>query len=295
VRSESAGQRKAFQFLLNKFKTQEEFTRDEFCRASAWPKASTFKTYWTKQFKGLLIQTDATHYRVGEVFRRFASWERFQLHVTQNRRAASAYTNFAYDSVMQFEFFMPLSNEAQLRLSLDALFFKNAILTRLKRVKRATLTEMFPCEDGESDSVYLERLLKWISEKFCGYSISHVNGRYRSSKLKSLDEVYQTMADGVERYLIDETTAVVRFIIRCGNPKQNKFDSLEHVTVQPLEEEKGKVVREVARIRFFFNLLFVQSIVEFVAGEEEIWLLESGFQNRLYIWKVQNEALLEFE
>jgi hypothetical protein len=194
---------------------------------------------------------------------------------------------------MQFEFFMPLSNEAQLRVSLDALFYKDSILNRWNRIKLAKIKEMFPSKVGEADSRYFKRLSKWISIKFRGYSISHVSGRFRASKMKSLDEAYKMMADGVERYLVDETTAVVRFIIKFGKPREYKFDSLEFVTSQKSEAKRDIVAKEAAKIRFFFNLLFVQSIVEFVAGEDEIWLLESGFENRLYIWKVQNDPLFE--
>ncbi len=41
-------------------------------------------------------------------------------------------------------------------------------------------------------------------------------------------------------------------------------------------------------IRWFFNELFVQSILEVVNGEDEIWLLESGIQNQLHIYKVED-------
>ena len=62
------------------------------------------------------------------------------------------------------------------------------------------------------------------------------------------------------RYLIDETTAVTRFIFPCGGDAQV--------------------------IRWFFEALFVQSIIQVVNGEAEIWMVESGLVNQLHIWKV---------
>ena len=54
------------------------------------------------------------------------------------------------------------------------------------------------------------------------------------------------------------------------------------------EEGLAEAKDEAARIRWFFYILFVQSIVEIVNGEDEIWLLESGFKNKLHIWRVHN-------
>ena len=66
----------------------------------------------------------------------------------------------------------------------------------------------------------------------------------------------------IGRYLIDETTAIVRFIFPCD------------------EDEEA--------VRWFFNTLFVESIIQVVNGEAEIWMVESGMQNRLHIWRVED-------
>ena len=65
------------------------------------------------------------------------------------------------------------------------------------------------------------------------------------------------------RYLIDETTAVTRFIFPCESPP------------------------EVNNVRWFFDRLFVRSIIEVVNGEDEIWMVESGLRNRLHIWRIE--------
>jgi hypothetical protein len=284
-----AHQRKAHSFLLRRFRSQLPFTKTQFQTATGWGKGNTFRTYWTKQFQTLLIPVNGNQFRVGEVFRRFTPWEKFRLHVTQKRGVASDYTNFGFETVMVFEFFMPLTNEGYLRSSLDALFYKDSIISRLHRVELATLQTMFSPKQGESDVRYLERLCKWLSKKFGGYSISHVNGRFRASDLKNLEDAYAATARQAGRYLVDETTAVVRFIFPCGKPKMNRFDSPDLLTQRATQTASAELIAEATKIRFFFNLLFVQSIVEVVNGEDQIWLLESGFQNRLYIWRVQNE------
>jgi hypothetical protein len=263
----SPEQKKAHDFLLNKFSTQERFTKEEFKRATGWVKASTFDTYWTKQFLTLLVPLEDDKYRVSEVFRRFTALDKFQSHVTQKRRVASDYTTFTFDKVMLFEFFMPLTNEGYLRTSLDALFYKDTIISRLKSCNIDELKEQFPKNDEESKEEYFDRICEWVSGKFVGYSISHVNGRFRAGDLKSIKEAYESLSIRSGRYLVDETTAIVRFIFPCSNDSEI----------------------EMKQISYFFKLLFVQSIVEAVNGEDEIWLLESGYQNKLHIWRVQND------
>jgi len=63
-----------------------------------------------------------------------ATEEAFARHVSQTRLVRSNYRKKEYDNVIIFEFFMPLANEAALRDSLDALFFKDIVMTRLEKV-----------------------------------------------------------------------------------------------------------------------------------------------------------------
>lgn len=46
---------------------------------------------------------------------------------------------------------------------------------------------------------------------------------------------------------------------------------------------------EAAVIRWFFWLLFVQSILQVVNGQDEIGMLESGIRNRLHIWRMEDD------
>ncbi len=54
------------------------------------------------------------------------------------------------------------------------------------------------------------------------------------------------------RYLVDETTAMARFII-------------------PWRSEQA-----AATARLFFENMFAQSVLQVVNGEEEVWMLETG-------------------
>jgi hypothetical protein len=254
-------QKKAFDFLAEHLDSQELFTKEEFESAINWTKKS-FDTYWSKQFKSLVVPATNNRYRVSDSFRRIADWNRFQQHVTQVRRVASTdYKNLTFENVLTFEFFMPLSNEAHLRTTLDTLFYKDTLLARLNAHDEEELFEQFPKNPAETKARCLDRLCDWLAPRFVGYSISHVSGRFRAQSLSTRKEVADLPLR--KRYLIDETTAVTRFIFPC------------------------KDENEANKIRWFFETLFVKSIIQLVNGEDEIWMVESGSRNRVYIWRVE--------
>ncbi len=250
-------QRKAFEFLIEHLDSQEPFTKDDFEGITNW-EGDTFRTYWSKQYKQFVLPAAGKTYRVSESFRPFTDWARFQQHVTQVRRVSSDYKRSTHIN-LTFEFFMPLSNEAHLKTTLDSLFYKDTILAKLKAQDESELFRYYPKLANETKDVYLERLCGWIAPRFVGYSISHVNGRFRAEKLCTHEEVTSLR----KRYLIDETTAVTRFIFPCHDQT------------------------EAAQIRWFFERLFVNSIIQVVNGEDEIWMIESGFENRVYIWRIE--------
>jgi hypothetical protein len=219
-----------------------------------------------------------SRFRMSEAFRRFASWDRFQKHVTQVRSVSSDYSTLTFDNVIIYEFFMPLTNEEQLRTSLDALFFRDTILARLKALGVQKLSQQFPRNPKEPTDAYFDRALVWISNTFGGYSISHVSGRFKAGGIMTIAQSAQVQEDG-GRYLIDETTAIARFVFPVGTPAKQTppltsdhfFDAfVQHPASSPATEA------EATRIRWFFGVLFVQSIVQVINGEAEIWMLESG-------------------
>ncbi len=281
-------QEKAFGFLLEKFNSQELFSLEQFANAAGWDVgSSTFKTYFSKQFEGLLIKS-GNLYGVSQLFLKYNEWRKFRDSVvTQKRILRRDYTASSYENVIMFEFFMPLTNEASLRMALDALFFKDSIKFRLKAVLQSNLVAVFPRKEAEKEDDYFQRIFDWVSEKFVGYSIGHVAGRFRTCDLKTRKEVYEAAAaSNSQLYLVDETTAIVRFIIPCGGDVKNHFLSENKPAQLPLDKV-SKLEAEATMIRWFFNTLFVSSILELVNGEDQIWLLESGMHNQLHVWKVK--------
>jgi len=254
-------QKNVFDFLVEHFKSQEAFTKQQLERVTTW-RGQSFDTYWSKQFKQFVVPADAGRYRVSEAFRPYAAWEKFQQHVTQVRHVSSDYRETEYENVLVYEFFMPLTNEGHLRTTLDALFYKDTIRARLKTLDHGQLGVRLPKNNGETVDAYLDRACTRIAEFFVGYSISHVGGRFRTGKIATLEEVAKIQSDG-GRYLIDETTAVVRFIFPCASGEEAEI------------------------VAWFFRSLFVECILQVVNGEDEIWMVESGMRNRLHIWRVE--------
>src|SRR5579872_6237567 len=96
-------QRKAFKFFREHLQSQVIFTKKEFREATGWT-GDTLRTYWSKQFKPLVVEIGKKQYRVSEAFRPFVAWRRFQRHVTQNRRIAGDYKKTSSETVMMYEF-----------------------------------------------------------------------------------------------------------------------------------------------------------------------------------------------
>jgi hypothetical protein len=289
-------QRAVYDFFKGKYASQEPFTQKDVAPLISWKK-KTLSTYWSKQFKAFLVPAAHDTWRVGEGWRNYATFDKFKTFVTQVRVSApSDYSLLLHDSLLIYEFFMPLTNETQLRTSLDALFYRDTVINRLKSMDAMQLQAQFPRDNNETDETYLFRLSEWISQKFLGYSISVVSGRFRVEDMVTLAEAGTMFKEG-RRYLIDETTAVVRFIFPCGDPLKRPppqategFDDPE-----PPEEVDEAAKAEAARIRWFFKSLFVRTIIQVVNAEAEIWMVESGMRNRLHIWKVDAETKVEAE
>ena len=161
--------------------------------------------------------------------------------------------------VLIYDFLVPLTHEAPLRKTLDELFLRDTLVARLRALRSDELEEVFPRTPKQGDWHYLERILDFIQERFVGYSMTQVGGRNRLGPLLSRDRVSEFERQGA-RYLMDETTAVTRFVF-------------------PYADD-----RELAKIRYLFGALVVRSIIEDAKGEEQIRLIESGSQNRVHVW-----------
>jgi len=280
-------QQKAFEFLKSKFESQEQFSKKEFEAEVKWGKS--LPTYWSKKINTLLIKTGKS-FRVSEVFRRYLNPNAFYNHISQTTQVSQNYLSYSYENVILFDFFMPLSNELFLRDVLDSLFYKDSIRRRLNSIPFNQLESKFPESQGSSNDEMIEELCEFISNKFGGYSISHVSGRFRADYLQSYMEVAKKLQKNGYKYLIDETTAIIRFIFPCGKKKEQPFLSKPNYFEEfLLRESEEDIETEAEKIRWLFYLLFVQSIIEMINGEDEIWMLESGYKNRLHIWRMEEK------
>lgn len=83
----------------------------------------------------------------------------------------------------------------------------------------------------------------------------------------------------------------MRFIFPCGTASR-RDPPLSPDTFDDVILQEGTVdadaLAEATKIRWAFGVLFVQSIVQVVNGEAEIWMVESGMRSRLHIWKVES-------
>lgn len=270
---ELKSQREAFEFLREHFRQDKPFTKTDLAQQAGWSEKS-ISTYWSKQMEPFVqpippilkgSQQKHQQYRVTDVFLSVGTWPKFRRHVSQKRRLTFEYKHSAYQTVLIFEFFLPLTNETVLRNALDALFYRDTIQKKLLAIGFMELKSKIEARADESDKAYLDRVIAWVGEQFGGYSISHVNGRFRAEKMLTMQDAAALQERG-GRYLIDETTAVTRFIFPCQDETQAK------------------------QVSWFFHRLFVESVIQ-VAGEAEIWMIESGYGNpRLHIWRAKEEV-----
>ena len=282
---------RAFEFLSDHYQSQQTFTKNEFQACCGWDD-DTFELVFDQSLNLLLIHSDSDLFQVSEVFRRYASIKRFRDFFWKKSPDYLDYSGIFYDNVIVFEFFMPLRNEAVLKSTLDALFFKDTIMNRLNAIPIETLNVEFPILPDETSDAYFQRICEWVSLKFTGYSIGQYNGRFKGGQLKSFIEAAQ-LEQRASAYIEDETTAIVKFIFPCGIP-QIKVNyatldnpiSLEDQISENDPNATESVQTDARLIRFFFTLLFVKSILQVVSGEHSIWMLESGLRTRLHIWKV---------
>lgn len=279
--------KRAFEFLLEKSHSPEPFTKEEFEIFANYPNPDNFVTYFSKKFKHLLEEAvNDEGYLVSGIFKNYATWEKFYAFYSQSTKIKADYNEQFYCKLMTFEFYLPLTNEKVLRSTLDDLFYKDKLKLMFNKILKQELYAIFPKNPNESNVDYIERLCKWCSDKFVGYSIQTVNGRFKTDELKTFTEVGEMSSKGYQ-YIIDETTAIVRFIFPIGTPlESNDFFNKNHLEkYEELESEDFENDLEVKQIRFFFKNLFVKSILEMVNGEDEIWMVESGIKTLLYIWR----------
>ncbi len=274
----SESQRSAFRFLRARAADGDSFTQADIEKEVGW-KTGSFATYKTKHLKGYIERVGKGSFTIAPHFRRLTE-DDFHGIVTQSRNTIARFVRTVFDAVLRYEFLLPLTNERKLRTALDELFFKDQLELRAIEIGLDTLKTIIPAHTGEKDDAYVERVVIKVGSLLGGYSIGHVHGRFRAGGLRTHVEAAKVVVER-GRYLVDETTAVVRFILPLQGSRREhggKFDvTKEMFAIDTSYAEEIDVARRL------FISFFVESVILDIYGEDEIWFLESGpTGDRLY-------------
>jgi hypothetical protein len=273
---------KAFDFLIARATDGLSFSVDDMMKATGWSRASV-RTYMTKQYRDVLISDGAGNHRIKPEFHR-VSREDFRELISQKRRIFSKYQRVEYSRVCTYEFLLPLTREDKLRDSLDDLFYIDTIKRRLREMDAADVQAVYPKEAGEGEDAWLDRVATAMGDKFGGYSVLHVRGRFRRDSLKTRQQAADLLVYD-QKYLIDETTALVRFVIPLAATRRVDPALAGTFSFEDIATEES-ILSELRLVRWSFFNLFGEAIVRTVQGEDEIWLVEdTGTQRRLYVWE----------
>jgi hypothetical protein len=273
----------SYDFLRQKAQNNQDFEFRELEAVSGWTEINT-RTNISKRLKQFLIEVTKDNYHVKKNILDVAYSEYYRL-FTQSNIIVPQYNEHQHPDVVVFELFLPLTCEDKLRKALDKLFYKDTVYERLQSIGLKGLQEEFRREVNETENKYLERICQFFSDKFGGYSISHVSGRFRSKEILERKKARE-LEDRGEDYLIDETTAIVRFIIPIQATEVVIKESPD--TQLELNFSYLTVDEELARIEWLFRNLLIDIILHTV-GQNQIWILESGKRQMLYRFVDKNK------
>ncbi len=277
--------RLAYAYLLDLAISGEPYTDLEVAAKTGW-KEGTVKTHRSKKWRAWVKRSRDGAWTVSPSFEGVSEREFVDFHRQRTDYYAS-YKRTAYAGVVTYEFLLPLTNEGELSRALDALFYRDTVRRLIRDATLASFQPGFPDVAGMAEEEGLGVVVDFVADHFTGYSISHVSGRFRAGDLASRAEAGAMHAQG-KRYLVDETTAIVRFIVPLRE-SSSLYDSDHGFLATVVASEGDPITKpvqgELARVRLTFLQLFAEAVVKTVKGEDEVWLLESGPENRLYVWE----------
>jgi len=279
--------RKAYQFFRERLLTEKTFTYSELTALTGW-KRNTIDSYMTKHWREV-IGKQKGGFRVKPAFQ-YLSESRFLASFTQARKFFVDYERVKYEELVQYELLLPLTQEGQLRKALDELFYEDTILRRLKDIGMTQVQKWIEPISGEPAEDYNKRVCQTVSTKFQGYSISHVSGRYLAGDLATRSNAAGMLAKE-ESYIIDETTAAVRFIIPLGTTKRTITGDFGKAECNEEVSTTQETSDEVSLVHWLFFNVFAEAIVRTVEGEDVIWLIEeTPRKRRLYVWQKEDKS-----
>jgi hypothetical protein len=273
---------KAYQFLQERSRDQVEFGYDEIVVSTGWARG-TASSYASKHWKDILDRVRSGRFRAKLDFQRI-TLERFLLLSTQKKTIFSRYSRQRFEQHVHYEFLLPLSREGELRRALDELFYLDTVCHRLREIGLSKLTSWLNKEKDEAEDAFILRVAELIGDRFGGYSIGHVTGRFRKADLLTRADAARRLEQNHD-YLIDETTASVRFIVPVLESLREYEGGFGSIHSERAEWSTPEI-EEINLIHEMFFELFAEAAVRTVGGEDQIWLVEESLAGRYrYVWK----------
>ncbi len=265
-----------FDFLILRFEEKSIFTLNQFANVADWSLDEAQEVI-SKRLSDLVVR-DGDSFRVKpEILR--VRLDDFKDLFQQKRRLFTDYILEVSSSILIFEFFMPLSREDRLREALDNLFYLDTIKQRINEIGISQIREGLKLPTEYSDEKIHQLVFEFIESAIRGYSIYLVSGRYRADLLASREKV-ASRPFGYGPYIVDETTAIVRFIFPV-NVDEEKYEHGE--ILEPASMATGTQKRAELMSWLFLNF-FAEALIRVVPNEDEIWLMESGMRSAFYRW-----------
>jgi hypothetical protein len=273
---ETSSIKRAFAFLIAHAQERKFFSAEQLAAEAGWTVVETQENIAIRLSD--LVEEDGENYLAKpEILR--VRLDDFKELLHQKKRLFADYVLEVSSSILIYEFFMPLSREDRLREALDNLFYRDTIEQRIQEIGISRIRDGLNLSSDYSEDKIRQLVFDFMESTIGGYSITLVNGRYRADALAARAEV-ATRPFAYGPYIVDETTAIVRFILPvetdAGKYKYGKI-------LQPAATAIGTQNRAQLMSWLFLNF-FAEALVRVVRKEDEIWLLESGMRSAFYRW-----------
>jgi len=271
----------AFDFLLKQAQGRKTFSTEELSAESGWSIAET-KEHLTNRLSDLVYEEGDIYSAKPEILR--VRLDDFKELLHQKKRLFTDYALEVSPSILIYEFFMPLSREDRLREALDNLFYKDTIEQRIQEIGFFRIRDGLKLPSDYSEEKIRQLVFDFMEGTIGGYSVYLVNGRYRADELASREDV-GNRSPAYGPYIVDETTAIVRFIL----PVKTDAGKFEYGKILEPASIATDTKKRADQLRWLFLNFFAEALIRVVQKEDEIWLLESGMRSAFYRWIRRDE------
>ena len=267
---------RAYGFLRHYAEDDRPFTVKDLSEGSGWT-VDYARTNLSKRLAQFVRKTNGGYAVCPEYME--VRLDEFRDLFGQKRRLFAEYAIKVTRDVLVYELFMPLAHEVRLREALDNLFYLDTMQQRIREVGVDKIRTALGLRAETPDDDVKDLVLGFVETTLGGYSIYRVDGRFRAGELATRADVSGRPRTG-ERYLIDEMTAVVRFILPVETPGEEprQMGLFEPPQISTEPDERAE------QLRWLFLNVFAEAVVRRLIKEDEIWLLESGMSSALYRW-----------